>query len=86
MATIRGRGGELLIAHEELERVRREGVGAYRPGGVRGLPECQHLATLRSVDALSHRSRVQADRAGGGRIRPLQDRSRELLTFANTVV
>jgi hypothetical protein len=28
VATIRGRGGELLIAQDELERVRREGVGA----------------------------------------------------------
>jgi hypothetical protein len=27
VATVRGRGGELLIAHEEMERVRREGVG-----------------------------------------------------------
>jgi hypothetical protein len=27
VATVRGRGGELLIAHDELERVRREGVG-----------------------------------------------------------
>ena len=28
LATVRGRGGELLIAHDELERVRREWVGA----------------------------------------------------------
>jgi len=28
VATIHGRGGELLIAHEEVGRVRREGVGA----------------------------------------------------------
>ena len=27
VATVRGRGGELLIAHEELERVRRERLG-----------------------------------------------------------
>jgi hypothetical protein len=27
VATIHGRGGELLIAHDELERARREGVG-----------------------------------------------------------
>jgi hypothetical protein len=26
VATIRGRGGELLIAHDELERVGRDGV------------------------------------------------------------
>ena len=28
VATVRGRGGELLIAHDEVERVRREGVKA----------------------------------------------------------
>jgi len=28
VATIRGRGGDLLVAYEEVERVRREGVGA----------------------------------------------------------
>ena len=28
VATVCGRGGELLVAHEEVERVRREGVGA----------------------------------------------------------
>jgi hypothetical protein len=27
MATVRGRGGELLVALDELERVRRVGVG-----------------------------------------------------------
>jgi len=28
VAMVHGRGGELLIAHDELERARREGVGA----------------------------------------------------------
>jgi hypothetical protein len=28
VATVHGRGGEMLIAHEEVERVRREGVEA----------------------------------------------------------
>jgi len=27
VATVRGRGRQLLVAHEEMERVRREGVG-----------------------------------------------------------
>jgi hypothetical protein len=37
VATVRGRGGELLIAREELERVRREGLAdrGSRPGARR---------------------------------------------------